>query len=551
MKKVLTFGAMAYLALSAYDIAKAQSQSTALLLSTQTDARGSARYQALSGAMGAVGVDFSSVHQNPAGISLFRSGMKVSATLNNTTRHSNNQWYGNKTNGESFNRFYIDELSYMTSWRLANGKNITLGFGLQSNGRFDRELDAFTGEPAGGLGSSLTNYIAGLTTASDAVFTPGDLNAGAYPHTVWKNPWGSVLGYTSRWIDADIVNRPDGSPSYHYNSAYGRNPQRASLINKESGGVSNFDLALGFELSSSFSLGFMATFSTLSYDAMSYYHEGFGRNNVAGQPISLSLDNSMSLEGFGAKFGVGILLRPLDGLRLGASIYTPNFASYKMNSWARATGVDNSPTAGKGREDVETPNSYTNFGMHSPWRFGLSGAYVIGRTAIVSADYEYQDLGGARLRNSTEDNYEYSRNIYEMENNAIKSDFGGQHTLRLGFELNATKRLALRAGMRYSSAPKYDYGLDGETASLELLVPSTLPHYRLPGSLESYSLGLGYRLSPSWTLDVAYVLRKQNDRVASYPFFRDNATKEPFAPMKFIEDKQTQHSLSATISYRF
>lgn len=555
---MLIVGAVATLALSAANIAEAQSQSTALLLSSQADARGSSRYQALSGAMGAVGVDFSSVHQNPAGISYFRSGTKVSATLNYGMNSSSNTWYGNKTDLSSQGRLYFDELSYQTNWSLGSGKNLTLAFGVQNNGRLNRRLDAFTGSVASGLGSSVSSYVAAITNGLDGI-KPIDLSVGASGSLAWNRPWISPLGYSSKWIDADIRNDERGNPYHHYSSQYGNNPLGASLIYDERGGLSNYDIAVGLELSNSLSLGFLGTLSSMDYEAKTFYKEDFAERNDAGQAIGLSLDNSVRLSGFGARLGVGVLFRPIDGLRLGAGIYTPNLWSYKMVSDARATGVDNSKgTNSTGRYETGTPVSETSFRFTTPWRFTLSGAYVFDRTAILSLDYEYQNFGGARLLNSLEDDYETSRNVYEGDNEAIKSDFGGQHTLRAGLEINATKRLALRGGFRYSTAPKYDADLNKEVPSLEQMVPSTQLHYRLLGAIQSYSVGIGYRLSPAWTLDLAYVYRHQTDKVAAYPSVRDVANRtiaepkgEKYLPLKMIEDKQVQSSLSATISYRF
>lgn len=136
-----------------------------------------------------------------------------------------------------------------------------------------------------------------------------------------------------------------------------------------------------------------------------------------------------------------------------------------------------------------------------------------------------------------------------MENDAIKSDLGATHTVRVGLEYNATNRLSLRAGARYTTEQSINSFL--KDAKREMLVPSANTVYRLPGAVESYSLGLGYRLSPKWTLDVAYVIAQQKDKVAAYPFIIDDLTDTAFAPLQYISDTQRQHNLTATISYRF
>lgn len=555
MKKILTIGAVALMSFAMLEQASAQSQSTALSLATLGDARGSARYQALSGAMGAMGVDFSSIHQNPAGIALFRSGGKISATLNHQSNSSKNTWYGNESKVNGRSGFNFDELSYMTNLNMGGSSNITLAFGFQSNGRVNRSVDAFTGL-TDGLGASIANYAAHITNGSNlSAAKPEGLNAGAYS-SAWENPWLSTLAYTTKWIDARIENDPrkPGATYYHYYSLYGNNPLGASLLTDERAWNSNFDLAMGFTLSPSFSLGFVASLSNLTYEYKTAYKEEFGRA-TGGKEYSLSLDSETNYSAMGARLGLGLLYQPSDYLRLGASVYTPQFLSTKMSNKYRATGVERNTSPQAGRDEAGSPLSETSFLLVTPWRFGLNAAAIFDRTAILSADYEYQNIGSTRLKPSLEDDYEYgyqrSEQLYKQENEAISQDFGGQHTIRLGLEVNASKRLALRGGFRYTTAPAYTADLKKNPNEVEMLVPSASVHYRLPGAIESYSLGLGYRLSPKWTLDVAYVLRGQNDQIATFPYIKSVVDGERAIPMKLIADKQVQSNISATISCRF
>lgn len=550
MKKILTLAAVATLSLAATYTASAQSETTALTQGSILQPRGSARYQALSGAMGAVGVDFSSIHQNPAGLANFRSGSKMSLSLAYRGNSSENSWYGNTSKVDGKSKIHLDELSYMASTTLGTGKNLTFAFGIQNNGRFTRTTDAFTGNVVSGLGSSLTDYIAAQANGSFGMpNNVGSLNAVAFPGTAWQNPWGAVLGYTSGWIDATKQSGSNGTFN-HYHSLYGSNPNGASLITQETGGATNFDIGLGLELSPAFSIGFSGTLTTLNYTQRNFYREEFARRTVNGDDLALSLDNATDLSGFGARFGLGILVAPTEGLRLGASVYTPTFIQYQMDYSAVATGVDTKRGGDRGVRETGTPLSETDFNLHTPWRFGLSAAYIFGRKAILSVDYEYQNFASTRLKETNTDEYSYGdSNIYNVENDAIKSDLGATHTVRVGLEYNATNRLSLRAGARYTTEQAVTSDL--KSGKLEVLVPSANPVYRLPGAVESYSLGLGYRLSPKWTLDVAYVIAQQKDKVAAYSFIRDKFTDTAFAPLQYISDTQRQHNLTATISYRF
>lgn len=551
MKKILTLATLGLVALVAEQSAMAQSQTTGLALGAQYESRGSARYQALSGAIGAVGADFSAVHQNPAALALFRSGSKLSATLSHSTYGGTSNWVGNSIETKSKSKLHFDELSYMRATSLGSGKTLTWGIGIQNSGRFYRQMEAYTTQVGN---ASISDYVATLASNIGNL----DPNSMMGKSAFMNNPWLPTLAYNSYWIDNT------GSNPYTYQSAYTAAPQDASLMTTETGAMSQFDFALGAELSPRFSLGATLRFSSMNHEYRSFYQESFhGVNQYVddqGQPFAerhgLSLDNTIISSSFGASLGLGLIFQPVDGLRLGASFYTPTLYTVNMDFGAVSTGISPSSTKKSGAWLTETPSTgATNFRFVSPWRVGLSGAYVFGRTAILSADYEYQSLGQGRLRTANEDDYGYSyavdSDIYQEDNDAISSDYGGQHTVRIGLEVNATRRLALRAGFRNTSGPSYDAGLSGDKAALEQLVPGPSVHYRLPGSVQGYSLGLGYRFTPKWTLDLAYVHRVQNDRVASFPFIRNDDTKLVAEPHAFIKDKQTQSTLSATLSYRF
>ena len=75
--KILGMVALSLLPLSL----SAQSETEALRLASPYEPAGSARFAALSGAMGAVGSEASSLVRNPAGISLYRGANRLSLTL--------------------------------------------------------------------------------------------------------------------------------------------------------------------------------------------------------------------------------------------------------------------------------------------------------------------------------------------------------------------------------------------------------------------------------------------------------------------------------------
>lgn len=512
--------------------ALAQDQMTALLLSSGHQSAGSARYQSLSGAMGAVGVDFSSLEQNPAGIALFRSGTKLSLSTRYTMSSGQAFWTGNDNYRTQNRHLYFDELSYMSNWHTSAIQNITFAFGYQSLGRFNREVDALA-SPWGG--ASVTDYIAARLNSENPLPTKATLTASNAFGSGY--PWVGVLGAAGELVQSSL--------GLFYQSAFtGLNPNQGSLRTSEYGGADLYSLALGARLSSTVSLGFSLAYSNLNYGYRSSYTESYNAD-----AYGLVLDNSLGMRGYGARFGVGVIVEPTGGLRLGLSVYTPTYYDIEMDFGASI--VSYSPLLARTDRGLKftTPQDAADaFTLRTPWRYVLSGSYVFGRKGLISVDYEYTNLGGARLGANAEG---FEDEDFDDFNKAIKSDFDGRHTLRMGTEWNITPRLALRAGAKWQGKPSYTLALDSDVPTIEAMVEGTNLHYRMPGAQVGFSLGAGYRLSQKWTLDLGYIYNKQTDRLYAMPAIRDVATNTRIEPLKAIRDVQVAHSLVGTLSLRF
>lgn len=563
--KILGVVALSLLPLSL----SAQSEMEAFRLGSTNDPAGSARFAALSGAMGAVGSDVSSLVRNPAGISLFRGNNRISLTLGGGFGADRGVWYGTSTSLDMKGKFLFDEFAYQAGTNRASRGPVSFAFSIRNGGRFDRELHASAVLPQSADFSSLADYSAARTNkaryeypSADRYFEKSYITTTA----AFKNdyiPWMSILGAGAGWIDIDNGSRSYRS-AYMYSTApdgtaYPRPsiglPDNADLVLREKGSITNYDVALGFEANDALHFGAALTFSSLDYELFSYYHEAFRENNY------LKLQNSKSVSGFGASAGFGLLYEPVEGLRLGASLYTPTFYSMKTDFQAVSLGqYKNKPL------EVATPKSAAGaYALRGNWRFGLSGAYFIGRHGFISADYDYTS-GAMRLSNSTYDEYDGSEIGFEEDNARLKTNFGGVHTVRLGAEAMLSDRIALRAGYRYSSSPVKDTHLKGDMATTEVLVTGPTVHYTLPDSQNSYSLGAGFRITPSLSLDMAYVYSDTKARTFAFPSVNDygpylNASDadiragkvhpDGLVGMQAIKETNQRHKAVATLSIRF
>lgn len=549
----------------------AQSETEAFRLASPYEPAGSARFAALSGAMGAVGSDVSSLVRNPAGISLYRGSNRLSLTLGAGFGSDRGSWYGTTTGTDHGTKFLFEEFYYQAGTNRATRGPLSFAFAVRNAGRFDRELNAEALLPKEGGFTSLADYAAGRTNNArydnaglkgvDHYFSLGYLQSTDAFSNAYV-PWMSILGASSGWINQSgkrfhsnyIFNTdPNGNP---YPQPSIGLPDKANLQLREKGAITDYDIALGFESSDALHFGTVLTLSSLDYELSSYYKETFRENS------SLTLLNRKSVSGFGARLGLGMIYEVAEGLRLGASLYTPNFYSMKMDFQGEGHGVAQGKIGSAG-----TPKSAANaYNLRGQWRFGLSGAYVIGHHGILSADYEYSTLGHLRLTNASTDDYEQSDAGFEEDNARLKTNYQGVHTLRLGLEAMLTPRIALRGGYRYSSSPVKNPLLKGDQARTEALVSGPMVHYTLPDVQNSFSLGTGFRLTPSLSLDLAYIYTEAKARTFAFPYLNDYGTyleasnadiqagkvrPDALDGLKAISETNTRHKAVATLSFRF
>lgn len=534
----------------------AQSEMTAVKLSNAEESNGSARYQALSGAMGAVGVDFSSVAQNPAGIALLRRDSRVDITFSYDMNKSLSQWYKN-SDRYSDSQFNFDQIS--ANFKIGTGASAwTFGIGLRNNGRSHRTLDATANGLDPYVGSSLADYSAARLNGSDPQVTQSifeDKKANWFENGAGI-PWIGAISYGAGWND---YAGPQGKdPAYYFSNYQYKNakgeprieaPHSVGLVMNEDYSIREADFAFAYSLSPRVNIGFLLASSSFDYTLNSSYSEGYRPSTDTDGIDGLSLNNYQSITGVGAKLGFGLLVEPVNGLRLGASIYTPTFYTFEFDFNAVGTGHNPFTTAGEDFEQATPDNSARKFEMLTPWRLGLNAAYIIKKFGLVSLDYEFSTFGMTRLYE--EENQWSNSNMYATDNEAIKTDFKGVHRLRLGVETNLSRRLSLRAGAKFEPSPISNEQLKGDDPKMEVLVSGTMVHYALPEGKMGLSAGFGYRITPKWSVDFAYVYAQQKAKVFAFPVIEDPSDGSWLQGLKPIKQTDQQHRMLLTIGYRF
>lgn len=470
----------------------------------QTDLGGSARYLGMGGAFGALGGDISVMGANPAGLAVYRSSEIVTTLSHKATTTSTDQ----PTATGSRTRFNFDNIAYVGYFPSSHDAGI-LGWNVGFS--YNRLKDYHRNYTTLGMGDqnySISDYIAERANAKGKYKDDLSYGNGYDPYASSNNnDWLSVLGYDAVFIDAmDVGNR--------YISAFGQNidgtmhpfPLSGRELNvRERGAVDQYNIAFGLNISDRVMVGADVAVTNISYHYNSYFVESFTNNNY------LKLENWLRTEGAGYALNIGAILRPVNFLRIGAAYNSPTW--YKMTDRYQATANSETDYWGEPRTDIHTPEGITEYQYRSPDRWLFSVAAIIGRTALLSVDYELAHYKNMKM-------YDWEGIEDQVTNSEVKTNFTSVGTLRIGGEVKVTPRFAIRAGAAWIGNPMKNVL---RNATSEVYTVGTIPHYTTEESITNYTVGLGYRFTSNFYMDAACVLKTQKENLYTFSkIYADN-----------------------------
>jgi hypothetical protein len=496
----------------------------------QNDLGGTARYLGMGGAFGALGGDISVMGANPAGLAVYRSS-EIVTTLSHRLASTSTDW---PTATGSRARFNFDNIAYVGYFPTSSDAGIlgwNVGFSYNRLKDYHRN---YTTLNMGNKDYSLSDYIAERANAKGRHKDDLSYRDGYDPYAAQNaNDWLSVLGYDAVFIDAmDIGNR--------YISAFGENvngtmhPFQLSnreLNVKERGAIDQYNIAFGLNISDIALVGADIAVTNISYHYNSYFAENFTNSNY------LKLDNWLRTEGSGYALNVGVILRPVHFLRLGVAYNSPTW--YKMTDRYKATANGDTYYWNEPMTDVNTPEGISEYQYRSPDKWLFSAAAIIGKTALISVDYELVNYNNMRM-------YNWEGIEDQVTNSEVRANFASVGTLRVGGEVKVTPRFAVRAGAAWIGNPMNNV-LRNTTA--EVYTVGTIPHYTTEESITNYTVGLGYRFTSNFYMDIACVLKAQKENLYAFSkIYADNRLIIDSAP-SVLKTNTTQVAL--TLGYKF
>lgn len=480
----------------------AQVPEEAIRLSWTTQA-GTARNQAIGGAMGSLGGDATAALVNPAGIAFFKTSDFILTPGMRFGKPGSN-FRGTGITGVNNNNFITGTSGFVFG-----------GFGYKAKNSFAITVTRIADFNQSVVYRGQNDYSSFAEPLADEFAASGlsideALNSNAVSLT-------TKMALYTYLVDTATIN---GSPQVIARSEF------TSLLNQEhttqtSGGITEITFALGHELDKKFMIGGTIGIPIVSLDRNTYYRESDASGNTNNDFNFMSYRENYTLKGVGFNFKAGLIYRPREYVRLGLALHSPNILMLKENFDAgMAADLENlfSPNTGYDSVGISTltggPLGESRYAFYTPGKIVLSGSYVFREVenisrqkGFITADIEYVNYKWNHFGPTGEVTDE-TKAPYEPYNDAIDAIVKSAFNFRLGGELKF-KIIMARLGFAYYGSPYQDKTLKANKMNL--------------------SGGLGYRHKGIFA-DITYVHRMNKD--VNFPYRVNAPRANTFANLK-------------------
>ena len=464
---------------------------------SQTSLSGSARFNALSGAFGALGGELSAISINPASSSVFLFS-ELSVTANTFNNEVTSSYFGNKKinslNGIDLSQAGIvlvlkDEGS--SKW-----SKISFGFNYQVNNNFDTNIIARGNNSTKNgidkyfLYHSMNRNLDDISQINGESFREAYINIGEQANLGYSAQQ-ALFGYEGYVINPVFSENPNepNDPLSPINSVYDYTSNTEPLNNGfyheyflNSFGINRL---YTFNISGSFKDKFYFGLNVNSHrfdytEKIDFYESNYASDSGI---KALRFNNYLTSFGEGGSFQIGSIYKLNSKVRLGLVINSPVY--YTINeslSQFLVTDLDNNPNNDELVLDPETEIFFPEHKLNTAGSLRGSFAFIISPKGLISIDYTRKNYSGIRYRPGG-NNY-----LDTSLNNDIRTKLTSNNTFQIGGEMRLNSQISLRAGYlnESSSSNLYD------------------------NSITNLSLGIGYAFSYG-IIDLSYQNTEYNN----------------------------------------
>ncbi|HEX7903404.1 MAG TPA: aromatic hydrocarbon degradation protein [Chitinophagaceae bacterium] len=477
----------------------AQEPADALRYSWYTSS-GTARQQAVGGAMGSLGGDLGATFVNPAGLGFYRTGDFV-LTPGYNFLNNKASYYGH-TEKDKKNYF-----SFGTS-------GFVLGTGQNNEQKKNASAFAIAINRTANFGSNLlyrgqTNQSSYSQKFLEEIAGKNDKDA----NSVAQNyPFGTTLAFNTYWIDT-IAGGSANNYQFQTRAPIATGLIQENIVNSR-GGITELAIAGAGNINDKYYFGATLGIPFLHYEKEASFSEADATNNTTNKFDFATINENLTTSGTGLNLKIGMIYKPVEYLRLGIAIHTPSF--FRLTDKYNAMIItDTEGYMGRlnqkssdftGGQDAEFKYWY-----FTPYRIMVSGSYVLREVedvrkqkGFLTADVEFINYKASSFTTDPDgDNSQSTKDYLKSLNKAIDNAYKAAFNFRVGGELKFTT-VMVRLGAAYYGNPYKN--IAGEKGS----------RFQLTGGLGYRNKGIFIDLAYVHTMgkDVHYAYRLQNSPFA-------------------------------------
>jgi hypothetical protein len=460
---------------------------------------GSARFNAMGGAFGALGGDLSALSLNPAGSSVFLHS-EAGVSFNYYNKETVGEYFGTRQNKE-YNSLHFDQLGAVLVFNNTDAENpwtrISVGINSHRPSKFNQN-----GKVVGSNSTGIDNYFLyfadGLPFKNLPLYSDESIKD-AYRVLGEENGYGAqqaFLGYQAYLINP--LSFQEDETNYYSNVEYQKVNHSLDLS------INGLHRKTSFNFSALYKnflhIGANLNFHKLRYQSSKNFAED-GQSSFS--PIyNIQFKNEESSFGQGISAQLGAILK-LKNIRLGLAYDSPQY--FEINDETRqslsSTRIDEGRVINE-LVDPDVLNTYESYQLKLPSKTTLSAAYIFGNRALLSFDYSTQNFANTVL------SQQYGSDYLDELTSEFPRRFNAVQTLKIGGEFRFND-ISLRGGILNRMSPQkiisineqaisFGIGLDFGSNALNF----SLVRFNESKAFEMFSAGLkdSYTLSNAITL---------------------------------------------------
>jgi len=400
---------------------------------------GSARFESMGGAFGALGGDLSAINVNPAGSAVFNDN-QYEFTLSNSKKSTKSYYYSD-TSVKNKNKFSVNQGGGVWVFKNYGGGNvnkISFSVNAQTNSSYYDNFEIKGKNQFNSIDKFFLNNSNGVTVS--------DLSVGTNESTteVYKflgeyygfSAQQAFLAYQGYLIDFDDSNNTFYSLARYNNGV----DQQYTSDSKGYNNKYNLNIAIQFKEDFFFGLN-INTHEVYIENYTRLFESNFDEDSAI---KSILFENRLTTYGEGFSFQIGAL-RKFNKLRIGVSYQSPTWYTLwdETSQYLETESVDLNGLNYRDIVDPRITNLYPKYKLNSPSSITLSSALVIGKIGLLSFDVISKDYSKIKVK---------PKNEFTDSNNLIKSQLQSTLNFKIGSEIRLNK-LSLRAGFNSIESP--------------------------------------------------------------------------------------------------